>query len=110
MNDIWYHWSPVERRASIIKHGLLPGKFSTDKLWRPPYICLATSPSLAWGLSGGIRKRERRDWDLWQADVSEQSGYEELYFDGSNEIKEIRVYERIYKRNVWYVATRNVRV
>lgn len=107
MTDTYYHWSPSSRRKSIERSGLLPHSLSTDRLWRPPYVCLATKPSIGWGLSGSmLRGKEHSVWDLWQVDISEQSGYEELFFDGSFEVKEIRVYERIYKRNIWYVGSR----
>lgn len=121
MPDEWYHWSPTARRKRINKVGLMPNMLSTDGLWKPPYICLASTPSLAWGLSGWMgRPPHIAEWDLWQVYTGEQTGFEVLYFDGErtntqgerlfffdqNNVKEIRVYERIYKRNVWYVASR----
>lgn len=102
----WYHWSPTERRNQIIRYGLMPGQWSTDKLWKPPCVCLASTPNLAWVLSGRTSRGSQIDsWDLWEVFVGDQSGYEELYFD-SGVVKEIRVYERIYKRNVWFVGER----
>jgi hypothetical protein len=53
-------------------------------------------------------KNDHKDWDLWEVWTHEQSGYEELYFDDTTDVKEIRVYERIFKRNVWYVASRTI--
>lgn len=106
MTDYWFHWAPSSRRNSINKEGLVPGRWSTDKLWRPPYVCLADTPRLAWSLSGEMpRGRQIASWDLWEVWVGEQTGYETIPFD-SGATKEIRVYERIYKRNVWLVATR----
>lgn len=103
---VWFHWSPSSRRKSIQRSGLVPGKFSTDRLWKPPHICLADSPRLAWQLSGGMsRGWEHPEWDLWEVWTHEQAGYEKLYFD-SGAIKEIRVFDRIYKRNVWLVGSR----
>ena len=65
---ILFHWSPVSRRKSIIRHGLCPGKPSRDKQWRPPYVCFSRSPSLAWALSAGFSER-RGKWDLWQVEI-----------------------------------------
>lgn len=105
---LWYHWSPTERRASIEHDGLMPGKLSRDFFWRPPYVCLASSPMRGWYLSGGMPGgRQIASWDLWEVDVSEQKGYEALYYDNSRIIKEIRVYERIFKRNVTLVGQRH---
>jgi len=44
--------------------GLRPGSVSSCRQWKPPYVCLADSPSLAWGLIGRFRP-SIRDWDLW---------------------------------------------
>jgi hypothetical protein len=109
-SDTWYHWAPTERRERIKKVGLVPGQWSRDRLWKPPYICLSARPSLAWSLSGGMNyKNDHKNWDLWEVWTHEQSGYEELYFDDdTTDVKEIRVYERIFKRNVWYVASRTI--
>lgn len=103
-----FHWSPIERRKQILRYGLRP--FSRPCIqehgWRAPYVAFATSPSLAWGLSGGMRP-DIGSWDLWQTWAGRVSGYERLSFDSG---AEIRVYERIYKRDLWYVATREVRI
>lgn len=109
MEGIFYHWSPRERRKRINRVGLMPGQLSRDKLWKPPYICLAPTVLDAWSLSGRMsRTFDLPDprWDLWEVDVREQTGYEELFYD-TGRVKEIRVYERIYKRNVWFVGERN---
>lgn len=106
--QIFYHWSPLARRGRILKKGLVPGQWSRDRLWKPPYVCLAPTIQGAWSLSGGMHYDEEKAWvwDLWEVDVSDQSGYEMLPYDNGH-MKEIRVYERIYKRNVWWVATRD---
>lgn len=84
----------------------MPGQWSRDKLWRPPYVCLAPSPHIGWGLSGGMGyDADATTWDLWEVWVGEQTGYEEIYYD-SGRLKEIRVYERIYKRNLWWIGMR----
>lgn len=111
-----YHWSPVERRKQIIHYGLRPGSRTTVavdpndefydalKQWRAPYVSFATSPSLAWGLSGDMRP-DIKEWDLWQTDTGRlDGGFERLGFQDGQ--AEIRVYYRIYKRDLWWVGTR----
>lgn len=107
-----FHWSPSERRASITKLGLVPGRISTCRQWRPPYVAFALDPLMAWQLSGGQRNREPQYpfWDLWQVWSHIPNGIETItdtYVDmGRPYVKELRVYERIFKRDVWHVATR----
>lgn len=105
-----YHWSPTSRRGQINRRGLVPGSRSVDGLWKPPYVCFADSPSLAWGLSGGMpgRSDEVPSWDLWMMWSDVPSGMEEIPFDEPGRVREYRVYERIFKRDLWYVATRTV--
>lgn len=107
MKDIFYHWSPLERRNSINRLGLVPGRWSRDRVWKPPYVCLAPTVQGAWALTGGMRYDHEKDliWDLWEVWVGEQAGYETNPYD-SGQVKEIRVYDRIYKRNVWWVGSR----
>lgn len=103
----WYHWSPTVNRRNINHRGLLPGRWSRDRLWKPPYICLAHRPSLAWGLSGDMdRAKQFKSWDLWEVWLDDRV-YETVKSKDET-INEIRVYERIYKRHVWYVATRHL--
>jgi len=105
--DIWFHWSPTSRRKSITRKGLIPGSYSTDRLWKPPHICLAESPRVAWSLSGAMhRGAEHESWDLWEVWTHDLKGYEVLMYDSGTHIKEIRVFERVYKRDVWLVASR----
>lgn len=108
MSALLYHWSPTSRRNAINRRGLVPGSMSTDREWRPPYVCLSDSPSLAWALSGAVpRITSHPSWDLWTVWDDCLSGYEVLPFDDEPErIKEYRVYERIFKRDLWYVGTR----
>ena len=44
-------------------------------------------------------------WDLWQTWRSWLPQNKALWEDGR--IKEVRVFERVYKRHIWYVATRS---
>lgn len=103
-----YHWSPESRRASIQRLGLLPGRPSIDGEWRPPYVCLSATPSLAWALSGAHHPEVDR-WDLWMvwSDVpTALMKLRDVDTNGRSHVKEYRVRERIWKRDIWYVATR----
>ena len=86
----------------------MPGKKSVDGSWCPPVICLATSAELAWSLSGRNHPNIP-EWDLWAVYLDEGHQTEVLFDDRYEEdvIKEVRVYDRIYKRGVWYVASRS---
>lgn len=104
-----YHWSPTDRRKSIVRNGLLPGSRSRTFDWRPPYVCFSDSPSLAWALSAGVTGSEHPSWDLWMVWASCLNGYEVLPFDDEpDRVKEYRVYHRIYKRDLWFVGTRGL--
>lgn len=104
---VLYHWSPTSRRRSIVRSGLLPGSFSIERDWRPPYICFADDALLAKAL---VRHRVSVDsWDLWAVRPQDLQGWE-LIFDtypssGRHFIKEYRVYHRVFKRHVHFVAT-----
>lgn len=100
-----FHWSPTDRRASIIRRGLEPGHLSADRLWKPPYVAFADTPSLAFSLSVQY-KRDIESWDLWMTWRSRIGGCEQLPDDRDGTCKEYRVYERVYKRDVWYVGSR----
>ena len=103
-----FHWSPSTRHAGIVRFGLCPGKLATDKLWRPPYVAFCDSPSLAWALSGMTeRGAEHPRWDLWMVWSDRVAGEVLEQWDGSGRMAEFRVYERIFKRDVWYVGSRD---
>lgn len=99
-----YHWAPRERRKSIERRGLEPGHWSPDRLWKPPCICLANGPKMAWLLCGRYRPGIR-EWDLWWVSSLDLEGYEIIPSD-DGEPREYRVYHRIYKRHLWMVGTR----
>jgi hypothetical protein len=107
-----FHWSPAERRGQINRYGLRPSMRPTistaGRHW--PYVCLAETPSWAWALSGMRSEREREPgaWDLWQVQVNGLKG-ECLDTYDEHRWHEVRVHERIYKRRLWHVATREVR-
>lgn len=99
-----YHWSPTRRRSSIRHRGLQPGSWSTDGLWRPPYVCFAESPSLAWALSGMTgRGQEIARWDLWMMHFSVPTQIEKCE-------QEYRVFEPIVPEDLWFVGTRGAGV
>lgn len=111
---LMFHWSPTNRRKGITRLGMMPGKWSTDRLWKPPYVAFAPSPSLAWALSAATHRGQQVDaWDLWMTDSSRmEKGYEVIPFDSNipgeaADPKEFRVYDRIYKRDLWFVGTRH---
>lgn len=78
-----YHWSPRERRKSIERLGLVPGKRPTcsssldwngkewvpEKKWRPDYVCLSPDPEYAMLYSWRIHGEPGQTWDLWQVFV-----------------------------------------
>lgn len=108
-----YHWSPWARRGQIKRYGLRPGMRTTISSagWRPPYVCLAETPSWAWALSGMRDEHKPRQagiWDLWQVNVNGLTGELIESFDRQHQWHEVRVRERIYKRRVLYLATREV--
>lgn len=110
MSDfLLYHWSPKDRRKSIEHYGLRPGHLSTDHIWRPPVVCFAESPSLAWSLSADTgRGRQHQFWDLWMvwsSTLLESGGYEIIPMDDGTP-REYRFYFRVWKRDLWYVGTR----
>lgn len=114
-----FHWSPSDRRKQILRYGLRPRCRPTTnpvddignpvgngdiRGWRAPYICLGPSPSYAWALSGA-QEPGITEWDLWQVWRSHLGRHRLVREDGH--IKEVRAFDRIYKRHVWYVATRS---
>lgn len=109
---VLYHWSPTANRRGIERHGLTPGKKTLQGDWRPPYVAFSDEPRLAWFLSGAMWP-DVSSWDLWMVYNEAQTSYDhfevitDTYPDsGRHFIKEYRIYTRIFKRDVDYVATR----
>ncbi len=101
-----YHWSPSGRRKSIERRGLVPSSMSVDRAWKPPYVAYSDSPSMAWVLSGVVHP-EVASWDLWMTWSNVPTGLEIMPLDIDREvIKEVRVYERVFKRDLWFVGSR----
>lgn len=103
-----YHWSPSERRAGIIKRGLVIGsKHATHSDgWRANYLCFSDSPSHAWGHSGGF-KNQPGDWDLWMVWSNLIPDLKRLDHQDKTKPCEFRTRLSIKKRNIWYVGTRS---
>jgi hypothetical protein len=109
---IFYHWSPTFNRLSINKIGLTVNKPSLQGIWRPPYVCFSDDPKLAWQLSGEMYP-DIKSWDLWMCFTPTQTSFDhyeiltDTYVDtGRKYVKEYRVYTRVYKRDLTYLATR----
>ena len=103
-NFALYHWAPTLRRKQINRYGLRPNSVSSDRLWKPPYVCLADSPVLAWDLIGRFRPLVET-FDLWWTTGHAAMPYETIPSD-DGQVREYRVYHRIFKRDLWMVGTR----
>lgn len=101
-----YHWSPTSRRADILKFGLMPYSFNVVASGPLPHICLAPTPSTAWGLSGGTGWHEAEEWDLWQVRIGPN---DEVHVrpEFGDVIKEITVRNVIPPDRIWLVGSRN---
>jgi hypothetical protein len=108
-----FHWSPVERRGQILRHGLRPAmRPATNRLpgFRADYVAFAESPSWAWALSAGMRPGEPGQWDLWQhrldPDLVDDPSIEFLESYDSHPFHEVRFHRRVRKRDLWHVGSR----
>lgn len=107
-----FHWSPRSRRAQILRYGLRPRMRPTthagdgSQTWRAGYVCFADTPSWAWDLSGGQRSAPAGEWDLWSTNISRLPHPFVLPADWANGIHEVRTDQRVFKRDLWHVATR----
>lgn len=104
-----FHWSPVERRKSILRYGLRPGSKNTTSSMRYMNICFADSPSWAWALSAEVCGERGSEWDLWQTALDQL--HDPVILPGpdrSSGIYEIRTQERVFKSDLWYVGSRSI--
>lgn len=100
-----FHWAPSTRRKGIGRYGLVPGKQSVCKGWKPPFVCYALNPESAWQMSGDIHP-EIPEWDLWATHSDHiPRGWETLPYDDMTP-KEVRIYDRIPGTSLWFVGTR----
>jgi hypothetical protein len=102
-----YHWSPRKNRNGILRHGLCPGKLSCIGAdWRPPYVCFARYPSVAWALSA-THSGKRGEWDLWCC-WSDVAPYKTLNAHGGKKwwLTEYRISRRMPKRILFHVGTK----
>lgn len=103
-----YHWSPRRNRNGILRSGLCPGKKPTTSAgWRPPYICFAKYPTVAWALSA-THSDEPGEWDLWCCWSDAIGPYETInaYDRKRWWFTEYRTSQRIPKKLVWHVGTK----
>lgn len=101
-----YHWSPTSRRVDILKFGLMPNQINVVSTGSQPHICLSTTPSMSWALSGGTGWTQIEEWDLWQVRLSED---DEVHIrpEFGNVVKEITVRNVIPPDRIWFVGNRN---
>ena len=102
-----YHWSPASRRGQINHYGLRPSSRSTTSSKRFPIVCFADSASWAWALSGNMKWTPDGEWDLWQTSLDRLNRPVVMpSVDRGTGIYEVRTTERVFKRDIWRVATR----
>ncbi len=101
---ILYHWAPKRHRESILKSGLEACRPSRLTPAAFAYVCLATTPSSAWGLV--LEPEVEEDgWDLWQVQVREGDPIKVLS-EFSPFIREVRVLRTLPADRVWFVGER----
>lgn len=101
-----YHWSPTERRDIIFLHGLMPNQTNVVASGSLPHVCLSTSPSMAWTLSGGTGWTQVEEWDLWQVRLGANDQVH-IRPEFGHEINEITVRNVIPPDRIWLVGSRN---
>lgn len=116
---ILYHWSPSVNRPGIQRLGLVPGRApvtytDSDPGFRADHTCFAEDPLWAWALSGDVIGKPGQSWDLWCANVDLKLHRFKRMRHHPDEVAhpcrwhEWRIYDRVYKRNVVYVASRTI--
>lgn len=118
---VLYHWSPAECRPRINRRGLRPTCPTAVPVGLPMpgdarivdpdatvrAVCLGTSPSHAWSLSGALWAERGAVWDLWQVTLDVDDEVHPLPFYG-HRLGEVRVANRIPKGRIWLVGQRTV--
>lgn len=113
-----YHWAPGRMRAAILRDGLKvlsPARtVELDADGTPvsiafPWICLATSPSSAWGLvldaEAEHPDNDGEGWDLWQIELSEHD-HVRVLDHWAPYLREVRILNSIPANKCWWVARR----
>ncbi len=114
-----YHWAPRRLRRDILRDGLkimMPSRpYSDPDSGQPvrvefPWICLATTPSSAWGLildpEAEHADADGAGWDLWQVQVREGDQLS-IRGDFAPHVREVRVHNSISADRCWWVAERH---
>ena len=109
--DVLYHWSPTDNRVSILRRGLKvysKAKKHSKGCW--PYICLSPRPSLAWGLSAGVRVGDKKndpieEWDLWEVRPPDDCEIHVREFWWPK-VEEFKCYTSIPPDCLWYAGSR----
>lgn len=116
-----YHWSPRERRKSIDRLGLVPGKRNvcgpvyrwdadgneSREEFRQPMLCFGVTPAVAWAYSNDVWKHPGT-WDLWEVHLIDTDEVHVLSNYGPR-IREVRVANRIKKSRLVWVGERTVK-
>lgn len=103
-----YHWSPAERRESILRAGL---QLYSEPVVHSgqlgaPYLCFSTCPRRAWALSGdAVHESEVERWDLWQVFPLDTWEVSFLPQWGCC-VAEVRVRNTVTPDRLWLVGTR----
>lgn len=114
-----YHWSPRERRKSIDRLGLVPGKKNfagygdytnsvtgEDEVYLQPSLSFSTTPATAWNYSHGVWKTAGT-FDLWEVYLLPEDEVHINPMWGSR-IIEVRVHNRIMKSRLVWVGERTI--
>lgn len=93
-----------------MRDGLKPySPASSNEGYLHPYICLSTSPSAGWSLSGDARGRDDiHEWDLYQVVINHNDDIE-IRSDLGPCINEVRTFTAIPTDRIWWVARRERR-
>lgn len=101
-----YHWSPKRHRRSILRDGLKVMSESERGIPEFPWICLAPTPSAAWGyLPASMTSEDNLPLDLWMVRLGDYTRTQIITTDGPN-ICEVRAFQSIPPDRIWWVAER----
>ena len=101
-----YHWSPKDRRLGILQNGLQLMSKATVGSVAFPWVCLATTPSCAWGLTLAEDRMEVEVWDLWQVTLTEKD-HVNILSDWGPAIREVRIHNGLPSDRLWWIGERD---